>query len=180
MRRYWGFAAAVVAASLGSWVVANYQSFLPDRWQTFISSDGSFSIEFPAKPTPMQPSKTSGERESPTYAVITSAPDGTFFGISYHEASVSEASSIDSLLYRAEADLVQRLHANVVSEAQVTERAYSGRSLVCRTSNSRFCYAHFIVVENGLYVLLVLSDSELRPGNRRLNRFMNSFKILKN
>src|ERR1700686_4801955 len=42
--------ANIILAVVIMTVIANYEDFLPYRWQKFTASDGSFTAQFPGKP----------------------------------------------------------------------------------------------------------------------------------
>ena len=38
-----------VLGGFGSWVIANYETLLPYRWETFRAANGEFSLKFPGR-----------------------------------------------------------------------------------------------------------------------------------
>ena len=82
-RGYLQLIVLAVFGGVGSWLIAHYQQLIPDRWETFTSPDGTFSVDLPAKVTSQEKQPASNTGKEVVHLIGARTGEGRYYGCAY-------------------------------------------------------------------------------------------------
>src|SRR3977135_1760194 len=98
-KKHWLQLVALAAlGGLGSWVIGNYETLVPYRWQQYSTADGKFSMGFPGKPLAQDEQRAiAGDEKIRVHVVGTETSDG-YYSFAYIDTKNAGDKSPDDLL----------------------------------------------------------------------------------
>jgi hypothetical protein len=170
--------ALIVFGVIVATVVAHYDEWLPHRWQTYTSPDGSFSVQLPAKPSveptqvPLQGSGTA------TINMITAAPtDHTAYVFTTLEHENVGQKSPDQALESARDGALRKIEGTVLAQKRITVQGYPGLDLQARAPGNSLVDMRIVVAGSRLFVIMAVATVEQDREPKTVQRVFDSFKI---
>jgi hypothetical protein len=147
-------------------------------WQTYFSPDGSFSIEFPGKPTvetEQLPRKSGG---TGTLHFVHFQSDGNRdYWCSYAEIHLSDQDTPDKVLEFERDDNLRKVQGTVLTQNRFLYQGYPALQYQAHTAKSMLMDSRMVVVGNRLYMLMALSASGGSSETKTVQRMFDSFKV---
>ena len=170
--------ALVVFGAIVAHFVANYDRYLPHRWQTYASPDGSFSIQLPAKPS-IGPTNIPLEGGGATKAnLISAAPnDHTVYMITCIEDPNVGQKSPDQTLDAARDGGLRKIQGTPLSQKKITVQGYPGLDVQARARGNSLADFRMVVAGNRLFMIMAVATVEEDREPKTIPRMLDSFKI---
>jgi hypothetical protein len=158
--------------------VANYDRYLPHRWQTYTPADSSFSIQLPAKPS-VEPTNIPLAGGGTTKAnVISAAPnDHTVYMITYMEDPSVGQRSPDQTLDAARDGGLGKIQGTVLSQKKITVQGYPGLDIQARARGNSLADFRIVVAGNRMFMIMAVATVEEDREPKTIRRMLDSFKI---
>ncbi len=161
-----GWIALIVFGVVVGHFVAHYDRYLPHRWQTYASPDGSFSIQLPGKPS-IEPTKISLEGEGTTTAnVISVAPtDHSAYVITCFEHPNVGQKSPDEVLDAARDGGLRKIQGTPVIQKRITVQGYPALDVQARARGNSLADLRIVVAGNRLFMMMAVTtvDGDREP-----------------
>src|SRR5579872_182621 len=171
--------ALIVFSAIVAHFVAHYDRYLPHRWQTYVSSDGSFCIQLPAKPT-IQPTKIPLEGGGTTTAnEISVAPtDHNAYMITYIDNPNVDQKSPDEVLDAARDGGLRKIQGTPLMQKKITVRGYPALDVQARARGNSLADLRFVLVGHRLFMIVAVAtvDGDREP--KTIQRIWDSFRII--
>jgi hypothetical protein len=177
MRRWAGFAVAVVAVALGGWIAANWKNLRPYEWQQVQSPDSQFRISFPGNPNESQMTETATEdgRKFLSHKLAVSPAHGVLYRLDWWENPAQKGKSTNELFTDFRNCNITVFHGKILSEKDAEVQGYPARDTLL-AANGQLVVNRVIRVGPRVYSLWV-SDSPWRMGRGDVKRFFGSLSL---
>jgi len=151
----------------------------PSQWKTFVSSDKSFTVEFPT-----EPSRGCDIVNTPNGKVklieYMSKSKGILYAVMYGDYPGSALSGLTSeqMLDNARNGAIENVQGKLLSEISISKNGYPGREITVKAEPNMVLTAQIILKDNRFYQLVVITPSDKLFTSQR-KEFFDSFKILR-
>jgi hypothetical protein len=170
--------AQLVFGAIVAYFVAHYDRYLPHRWQTYTSPDGSFSIQLPDRPS-IQFSKIPLEGGGATTEnVISAAPtDHTAYMITCMEQPNVGQKSPDQALDAARDGALRKIHGAPLTQRRITVQGYPALDVQARARGNSLADLRIVAAGNRMFIIIAVAtvDDDREP--KTVQRMLDSFKI---
>ena len=170
--------AGIVIAVVIMTVFANYQNFLPHRWQAFSASDKSFSALFPSKPEAEDqqvPLDAGGIAVAHTFVAT---PEKTAsYGLTYYDDPRLATETIEEELNRARDGSIAKVQGSIIGERHLAIQGHEARDIDARATGNSLITMRLIAVGQRLYLLMVVDTARQKPDSKNIQKFFDSLKL---
>jgi hypothetical protein len=170
----------IVVAVLIATAVANYDRLWPHAWQTYTAPDGSFSIEFPGKPSveaAEAPAEGGGSR--PMTIVSVEPTKSTDYMCSYVEDDTIEGRSSDEVLESARDGSLRKTQGTLISQERLTLQGFPALNMQAHARGNSLLEGRIILAGKRLYIIMAVTTVEEDREPKTVQRVLDSFKINK-
>jgi hypothetical protein len=169
---------ATVFAALVAAAVANYDKFLPLKWQTYTAPDNSFTVEFPGKPTvEAAQAPVEGGGTKPVTMISVNPSASTAYMVSYVDDDNVASKSADDVLANARDGSLSKTQGTVLQQNRLTIQGYPAMDLQASARGDSRFDARMVVVGKRLYMLMIVATVEQDRTPKNIQRMFASFKI---
>lgn len=172
-------ALVVVSALIAHFVVANYERFLPHRWQTYTSPDGSFSVQLPDKPS-IEPTQVPLEGNgTTTIDFITANPTThTAYSCFYFDQESIVGKSPDEVLKAARDGSLSKIQGTILDEKRIKVDGYPALETQASVRGHELFDSRIIVAGKRVYMITAVATAKEDREAKTVQRVMDSFRIL--
>ena len=148
-----------------------------EKWQTFTSKEGRFSVSLPGKPvekTEQVPAPGGKKKELHTLLLASAADQ--IYHLNYNDYPREQIKE-DKNKETAFDALRKALGGKVLSEKKITvgKNKAPGRELLIELPSKMFYRARVFFIDNRLFQVVAMGSEEFARG-KNADRFLNSFK----
>jgi hypothetical protein len=168
---------AVVVGVVVQQAVAHYDEWLPHSWQPYAASDGTFSIEFPAKPATDTISAPGADGSSVTFQTITAQPtQSTAYTVTYVDRQGDPGESPQQVLDASRDGALKKIQGTRITQKNMTVQGYPALDVQAHARQDSFLDLLLILVKNRLFMLMAIAPNQDQEP-KTVQRFFDSFKI---
>ncbi len=171
----------VVLASVGSVLVAHYDTLLPYHWKTYTPPDGTFSIELPGKPTveatpvPLEGGGTA------TINIVTVRPTShTSYGCTYVDRQAGDRRSPELVLEATRDGSLSKIQGTVLSQKQITFQGFPAMDVQATARGDSLFDERLVVTVGRVYALIAVATVKGDREPKTVHRVYDSFRIIQN
>jgi len=149
----------------------------PLQWETFVSDDRSFTIQFPTEPIQEYDIVNTPNGEIKVIEYISKSK-GILYAVMYGDCPNNALSGLTSeqILDVIKNHGIENVRDKVLSEVSISKAGYPGREISVRVEPNIVLNTQIILKDNRFYQLLVITPSD-KLLNSQVRKFFDSFKI---
>ncbi|HKB97519.1 MAG TPA: hypothetical protein VKD23_01905 [Terriglobales bacterium] len=175
-----GWIALVVLSVIISHFVANYEQFLPYHWRTYTAPDGSFSVQFPDKPSVVPTQVPFGSGGTTTIDFITANPTThTAYSCFYFDQESIVGKSPNEVLGAARDGSLRKVQGTLLTEKRIEVEGYPALDTQASARGNSLFDSRIIVAGKRIYMITAIATAKEDREAKTVKRVMDSFKILR-
>jgi hypothetical protein len=168
----------VIVAAIVSVLVAHYDDFLPQRWQTYTAPDGAFSIELPSKPTVELSQAPLEGGGTMTFHLVNSTSKGNrAYSCSYAELENVGEKSPDQVLESARDGSLRNVQGTLIAQNQLMVQGFPGLQFQAHVRGNALMDSRLVLVGKRLYMLIAVAAAGEGSEPKTVQRMFESFKL---
>ena len=169
---------AIIVAVLVAGAVANYDKWLPHRWQTYTAPDGTFSIELPGQPSveaTQAPLDGGGTATMTLVSVQTTRT--TAYMCTYVENDNFGNKTPDEILEAARDGSLKKIQGTAISQSHLTIQGYPALDVQAQARENSVTDSRMILAGKRMYMIVAVAGAQERE-LKTVQRVFDSFKII--
>jgi len=171
--------ANIIVAVLIMTVIANYDDFLPYRWQTFSAADGSFSAQFPGKPeVEDQQVQLPGGGTATVHQVIAAPTKKASYGCTYFEDPRLASNSAEEVLDAARDGSISKIQGSLIHEQRLDVDGHPARDVEVRARGNSLVEMRLVTVGQRTFMLMVVESARRSADSKNVRKFFDSLKFV--
>lgn len=168
----------LIFGGIAAHFVANYDRYLPRRWETYSAPDGSFSIQLPGKLT-VEPTKIPIESGGTMMAtMISAAPtDHTTYMVTCIDNPNIGQKSPDQALSSTRDGALRNIQGTALTEKKINVQGFSGLDVQSRARGNSLVDMRLVVAGNRLFMIMAVATVEEDREPKTILHMFDSFKL---
>ena len=168
----------IIVAAIGSVFVAHFDDFLPDRWQTYVAPDGTFSIDLPGESTLSTNQAPLEGGGNIIFHVISATPTRSrAYSCAYVDLENNSQRSTDQVLESARDGSLRKVQGTLLKQNQLTFQGFPGLQFQARARGNSLMDSRMVLVGKRLYMLVAIVTNEERNEAKTVQRTFDSLKL---